>query len=364
LLVGCGEKIAIPQPEGDFGSSKYSRRGIHQESANVRQVGIVFNTLVVMTPDSLLRRDQNFGLISSIGGLDDPRAFCVDDDGQLIVLFEKGTSRVLWYSASTLELQGFSDVPAVQDCNAMAVCDDGIEQVPGSRTFLYLSDPDSLVVHRYAFDEVGGLYPHGILCRANGDAARFVHEPAGLAQDFEGRLLVADADTSRNWVIRFEAKPDTTDITGDPDDQDPLRGLAVVFPVNSGFEPEPAEDFVLGDAPGLGESDWVGGPSSDAGEFHAPTGLAVDGSGRIFVADTMNNRIQVFEYTSVYDQLLGNPEDTPLPISIALVDMRITSSRVNYAGYLYLAFQDSNEILWLISDKQRREENLGDPDPL
>ena len=43
--------------------------------------------------------------------------------------------------------------------------------------------------------------------------------PAGLATDAEDSLLVCDADTNRNWVIRFDSTPDELDVTPDPDDE-------------------------------------------------------------------------------------------------------------------------------------------------
>jgi hypothetical protein len=359
LLTGCGEKITIPEPTGLFGGAGYSVIDSLQEANTVLQLANFSNTLVVLTPDSLIKRSQNFGLRESVGGLADPRALCVDDQGDFIFVYEQAAGQVSWYSGTDLQWLGSSPVPDVQDVNAMATNPDGIEQIPGARTYLYLSDPSLLVVHRYAFDELGGLYPHGILCRANGAAVRFVHRPAGLVMDMDGAMLVADADTNRNWIIRFSAEPDLTDVTPDPDDQDPLRGLAIVFPENSGVDPSPAADYVLGNAPGAGDTEWVGGPSDTGGEFHGPTGLAVDGSGRIFVADTENNRIQIFEGRGVYKTLFGKPATTPAPISLVTMDLRANSSTWNYAGYVYVALRDSDKIVKMISKEQLAVEITG-----
>ena len=38
----------------------------------------------------------------------------------------------------------------------------------------------------------------------------------------------------------------------------------------------------------------MGGPGSGVGQFDAPEGLAVDSQGRVYVADTGNNRVQQF----------------------------------------------------------------------
>ena len=43
-----------------------------------------------------------------------------------------------------------------------------------------------------------------------------------------------------------------------------------------------------------------GSLGSGDGQFNGPIGLAVDGSGNVFVADTINNRIQKFDNTGTF----------------------------------------------------------------
>jgi len=40
----------------------------------------------------------------------------------------------------------------------------------------------------------------------------------------------------------------------------------------------------------------VGGKGSHDGEFMMPNGIAIDAQDRIYVVDTMNRRIQIFQY--------------------------------------------------------------------
>ncbi len=364
LFSGCGEKIAIPEPQGLYSGSSYRLNDEFTDPEGPLQLVIANNTLLVLTPGSLTKRDQNYGAITAQGGLAEARALCLDENQEIVFVYEHAASRVSWFSTSDLELLGTSAVQAVHDARGMATCPVGIEQLPGARTFLYISDPDSLVIHRYAFDEISGLHPHGILARANGDAARFVHQPAGLARDSQDSLLVCDQDTMRNWVIRFFSEPDLTDTTEDPDDQDPWRGRAALFDNNSGCEPHPAADFVLGNAAGCGETGWEGGTSTEAGEFHSPGGLAIDGSGRIFVADTGNSRIQIFEASGDYVLLFGNPEHTPRPVSLGLVDVVSdpANNQVNYAAYVYIVLEGSDTVLKYISNDQANDEGLPPPE--
>ena len=87
-----------------------------------------------------------------------------------------------------------------------------------------------------------------------------LHTPSGLAIDAAGTLLVADTG---NHAIRAVA-PDGTVTT-----------LA-----------------------GTGEAGFADGPASQA-RFHAPTGVAVDTAGRVFVADGFNDRIRVIDHGQV-----------------------------------------------------------------
>src|SRR5262245_30897493 len=43
-----------------------------------------------------------------------------------------------------------------------------------------------------------------------------------------------------------------------------------------------------------------GSPGSGDGQFSKPAGIAVDGSGNVYVADTGNNRIQKFTNTGTF----------------------------------------------------------------
>jgi hypothetical protein len=365
LLGGCGEKIAIPQPEGLYSASAYLVWDRFDDPSGPLQLTVANGALFVVSPDSLVKRDQSYGLVAGVGGLDDARSVCVDGSRDYVFVYEKGPRQVSWYSTRDLEHLGTSPVPDVQEAVAMATNPVGIEQVPGALTYLYLSDTDSLVIHRYAFDEFAGLVPHGILARSDGSAARFVHIPAGLATDSQDSLLVCDADTNRNWVIRFDGFPDLTDVTPDPDDQDPWRGTAALFDNASGCPTAAAADFTLGDAAECGETGWTGGPSESPGEFHAPRGLAIDGDGRIYVADTGNSRIQIFDASGDYDLLFGNPEDTPAPISLGTVDVVSDPANnvINFGAFVFVLLEGQGQVVKYISADHYNDINTGEPPP-
>ncbi len=234
-------------------------------------------------------------------------------------------------------------LPDVQSCAGMTTGPAGIGQVPGAITYLYLADPDSGVVHRYAYDPFGGLSTYGILCRSDGEGTRFAKVPAGLARDSADSLLVCDRDSLRNWVIRFNSDPDVTDLASDG--PDPLRGRAALFN-GATCEPPAAADYVLGDAAECGETGWQGGLSSGRGEFALPADVTVDGAGRIYVADQGNHRIQIFSALGDYDVAYGDSALMPSPEAIAVTDEAFDAGPTDI---------DYGAFLWVIADGEVRK---------
>ncbi|HOX26127.1 MAG TPA: hypothetical protein PLL30_08810 [Candidatus Krumholzibacteria bacterium] len=339
-VAGCGEKIGIPQPEGLFSVAPYLLSEIYDDD-DPRQLISSQGNLFVLADGTLTKRNQSYERLARIEGFADPRALCAGDYDSLVFVWDQGPGRVSWFRTRDLSVQldqpSHTDLPAVRRCVAMAACRAGIEQVPGATTYLYLADPDSGVVHRYAYDPYTGLVAHGILCRRGGDAARFVHDPGALARDSADSLLVCDVDTLRNWVIRFNSVPDLLDTAPGGVGPDPLRGHAALF-APAACNPPAADEYVLGDAAGCNETDWVGGPSDAEGEFTTPQGVAVDGSGRIFVSDTGNDRIQIFGPDGGYRVLFGNPDWSPAPGGLTTVDIRtgVGETGVKYGAYVYV----------------------------
>ncbi len=183
---------------------------------------------------------------------------------------------------------------------------------------------------------------HGLLTRSGSASVRSVHRAAGLARDGHGDLLVSDRDTLRNWVIRFDPTP----VPQDPD----LAGLAALFR-DEAICPEPAlDEYVIGNAPTCNQTDWTGGVSDADGEFNAPRGVAVDGSGRIFVADTGNDRIQIFDRYGAYLFEFGSPERTPAPARITTMDIGTAAGVTEYAALAFVAYPERDEVRRYISN--------------
>ncbi len=73
--------------------------------------------------------------------------------------------------------------------------------------------------------------------------------------------------------------------------------------------PDAAEIVNLPDAPA--EDMYAGGPGGEPGRFSAPGGLAVDRAGRLYVADTGNDRIQRFSSSGNLLGTIGEPGTGP-----------------------------------------------------
>ena len=145
--------------------------------------------------------------------------------------------------------------------------------------------------------------------------AQFAY-PSGLALDGSGNLYVADSENSR--IRRIDPEGTITTIAGTGErgfsgDGGPATearlaypgGLAVdgsgnLYVADSGnsrirrIDPEGTITTIAGSGPGSSSGGYSGdgGPATEA-QFSGPGALAVDGSGNLYVADRFNNRIRV-----------------------------------------------------------------------
>jgi sugar lactone lactonase YvrE len=102
------------------------------------------------------------------------------------------------------------------------------------------------------------------LCNQNGVSAASLCGPGGLAIGPSGRLYVADAGNSR----------------------------VLSWPSTSGLANGQPADQVIGQ-PDFSTSDCP--PTASASSLCNPNGLTIDADGRLYVADSGNNRLLVYE---------------------------------------------------------------------
>ena len=368
-LGGCGEKIAIPEPTTIWANLAYSVQDTF-EVVGVQQLLTSWSNLFVLTDNELTKRNLEFEVDSSVALGAEPTAMCVDETGDLVFVWEQGTRTLSVFDSTELEPAGSATLTGVESVVAMATSPAGMDTtIVGGRTFLYLADAVSGVIHRFAvmgssddsFFCSDCLLPWGILAWPTGEGARSIHEPGAMALDSEGRLLVCEERADRNWVLRFDSAPDLTDPTLiDPEAEEPVEawaGTAEIFGQPT-CAPEPAQaDYVLGNAASCNQDDWVGGPSSEDGEFDRPTALAIDGAGKIFVADYGNSRVQIFDPDGTYRARFQIRGDHTQPISLGLVDDRQSGDLVHYAAFVFVLADGSDQVVKLISSEHYLSEN-------
>jgi len=153
---------------------------------------------------------------------------------------------------------------------------------------IYVTDMSRQAV--YVFDERAGELL--VWERAQG-LTRFV-APAGIARGRNGEVLVADAELG--YVVRLDARGEPVGVIGAGVLKRPT-GLATDSAQGMTFVADTQDhDVKVFDAAGRLQR-RIGRRGDAPGEFNFPTHLALAG-GELYVTDTMNSRVQVFDARS------------------------------------------------------------------
>lgn len=146
----------------------------------------------------------------------------------------------------------------------------------------------------------------------HGQAARFGFI-VGLAIDDNDRLFVSDAQMHRVLVFNAQHKLETTFAEGMVDP----GGMAIDTENRFLYVADASQDQVLvydADNFKLLRRIGTGGKKSTLttpGDFSKPTNVAVDQDGNLYVADTWNNRVEVFDADGAFIRTFGKNGDGP-----------------------------------------------------
>jgi tripartite motif-containing protein 71 len=126
--------------------------------------------------------------------------------------------------------------------------------------------------------------------------------PNGVAVDGDGNVFVTDSNNGR--LLAFGTDGQIRAQVGRGAGQGNLglpRGLAVdgsgrVFVADATGQGVFIYRAPSGDSRSLDFVGFVGGEGAAEGQFEYPNSVAVDARGRVYVADTFNNRVQIWSY--------------------------------------------------------------------
>ena len=168
---------------------------------------------------------------------------------------------------------------------------------------------DSFVAAVFIFDEKTGA----VEFIRNGVEAKF-KDIIGVAVDDGDRVFVSDAGLHQISVFSKERKLEAmfgSDELGRP------SGMAIDNENRFLYVADVArERIAVFDADTLKFLRAVGGPAKEEADdspatFAKPTNVAVDGDGNLYVADTLNSRIQMFDADGNFISMFGKAGDGP-----------------------------------------------------
>jgi hypothetical protein len=285
VLAACSRQHAIPQlsprewkawtlpPEGpSLPTPRSVATGNHGELAVLDTAGRV----LIYGPDDVLRRQWQM-LEVKVGK---PEGLVVLRDGRVVVC-DTHYHRVVWFDAQGAWLKdiGRKGEARGEFFYPVGICKDPAEN-------LYICEYGGHDRVQKFTREGEWLATFGSFGTGEGQFQR----PSGLAW-LDGRLYVADAINNR--VLIFSDAGAYLGLLGEDG-----RPLAFNLPYDIAPGPDGLLHLIEYGAGRLSRMSaagrilgQVGRSGSGEGEFGTPWGLAVDASGRIFVADTKNRRI-------------------------------------------------------------------------
>jgi DNA-binding beta-propeller fold protein YncE len=160
-------------------------------------------------------------------------------------------------------------------------------------------------------------------------------KPIGVAVDGEGKVFVAD--TTVNRVFGYDLQGQLAIAIGREGDLESPSGLAVDRARNLLYVADAKKHHVLCYSTVDGSVvRTIGRRGGGPGEFNFPTNLFVNRNGRLYVADTMNFRIQMFNPEGGFLGEFGTQGDTPGTLN------RPKGVGVDSEGHVYVADSSFN----------------------
>jgi DNA-binding beta-propeller fold protein YncE len=155
-------------------------------------------------------------------------------------------------------------------------------------------------------------------------------KPIGVAVDDDGQVFVADA--SANRVFGFGLDGSLATSIGHEGELKSPSGLAVDPAHRRLYVADSSQHQVMCYSTVDGSHvRTIGGRGGEDGQFNFPTNLFVDPEGRLYVADTLNFRVQIFDVEGHFVRAFGAQGDTAGTLN------RPKGIGVDSEGHIYIA---------------------------
>ena len=140
--------------------------------------------------------------------------------------------------------------------------------------------------------------------------SKFLFKPIGVSTDNEGRIYVADSQTDKVAVLSKTGQLITYITPEDPFQQP--TGLIVDRKNNKLYVTDThSHSIKVFDTKTLKQTGTIGKRGKEEGSFNFPSHLTVDQDGKLYVVDTMNGRVQIFDQDGKFVRAFGEFGDAP-----------------------------------------------------
>jgi sugar lactone lactonase YvrE len=301
-------------------------------------MGPVFN-YVYTTTVSTLAGNGTAGMVNSTGSgaeFSSPSGLVLNATGSFLYVADRGNNSIRGLTSGAATGGGQNSPPGgITSAYAGAGGSGNVDGAVGTAKFngpaglamdpsanVYVSDAQNNVVRKISAGTVSTLAGSTIgFADGKGVAAKF-SAPAGLISDNAGNIYVSDQANQRIRKIAPDGTVTTIAGTNAPGFLDG-KGSAAAFRYPGGLGIDKQGNLYVADVSnnsirkvtpdgtvstigGTGALGYYDGPAATS-RFYFPSGVAVDGHGNVYVADTYNNCIRMITASGTVSTVAGNP---------------------------------------------------------